>query len=62
MEEKISGAFVYHLPMAGSDHCPLLLKLSNSRRENRVEKPFRLQSAWLLYEGFAEFVEKNWDK
>lgn len=41
------NANLWHLPRVSSDHCPILLKLSNNM-SSRGEKPFRFEPMWLF--------------
>ena len=52
-------ASVSHLARVNSDHCPLLLKLKPSMRED-LNKPFRFQSIWLSHNDFPGIVRDAW--
>ena len=40
------------------DHTPLLLDIGDHKK---IQPIFRFENAWMLMEGFREFVEKNWN-
>ena len=52
-------ANVTHLAKVNSDHCPLLLRLMPSEREE-LNRPFRFQSIWLSHNEFPDIVKEAW--
>nr|XP_023888165.1 uncharacterized protein LOC112000298 [Quercus suber] len=52
---------ITHLPRVFSDHYHVLLELAKPPAEIR-NKPFRLQSMWLLHLEFPGVVKESWDK
>ena len=49
-----------HLPRVQSDHCPLLIKLSQQSHYTR-HSAFKFESAWLTRDDFHQVVDMNWD-
>ncbi|XP_009796364.2 uncharacterized protein [Nicotiana sylvestris] len=52
------GIEVEHLTKIGSDHSPLLIKLSPEVAP--IKKSFRFLNFWLKHESFHEVVRQNW--
>lgn len=57
-EDKYPLAIVYALEREISDHTPLILDTGAHKPPPSI---FRFENAWMMMEGFKEFVEKNWD-
>ncbi|KAK4381987.1 hypothetical protein Sango_2916000 [Sesamum angolense] len=55
------NATVTHLPASGSDHIPLLIKLSQQPASvgNKI-RPFRFEAAWLESEQCEKVVSESW--
>lgn len=53
-------ASVTHLPRINSDHCPILLKLSDSFN-SRLDRPFHFEKMWLSHPRFCRVVEDAQD-
>lgn len=51
---------VQNLPRTYSDHSPLLIHVYGNTPHMRINRPFRLEAAWLLDESFAAVVNNNW--
>ncbi|KAL4384625.1 hypothetical protein GQ457_15G012350 [Hibiscus cannabinus] len=51
---------VFHLPMLGSDHRPIMLS-TVVQSGSRGERPFRYVVAWNDHEDFSEMLTKEWD-
>lgn len=54
------GATARHLGHAHSDHCPLLLDLNREEGGCMAERPFRFLAAWMLHDGFLQWMEREW--
>ena len=57
-EYKYPLAMVNAMERDISDHTLLLLDTGDHRKNQPI---FRFENAWMLMEGFREFVEKNWN-
>lgn len=57
---------VFHLPLAESDHCGLLVEVRETvipgrRRGRRKPRPFRYENMWKSHGEYMEFVNRTWD-
>ena len=52
-------AVVTHLPRTFSDHHPVLIELWKPNA-NRLVRPFRFQTMWLLHPDFHRIVREAW--
>ena len=52
---------VIHLPRINLDHRPLFLKVSLNNVMRPKERPFRYQSAWMLYGDFKWVLYESWE-
>lgn len=64
--QELGDSEVYHLPLAESDHCGLLVavrekELPGRRRGRRKPKPFRYENMWKSHGDYMEFVNWTWD-
>ncbi|KAL8140657.1 hypothetical protein V2J09_006678 [Rumex salicifolius] len=48
-------------PFLFSDHAPLHLQLTPTRRCNAARRPFRLEAAWLSHEDFKALLSASWN-
>ena len=53
---------VLYLPKFIFDHRPLLMKDNITPLRNLNSRPFRFQAAWLINDGFKDFVATSWDR
>lgn len=53
-----SNPKVTHLPMASSDHCPLLVQSIN---DNRFKSRFHFNRMWITHPSFRDVVESSWN-
>ena len=51
---------ITHLPFQGSDHCPLLLEMSDNK--DSVIKYFKFLNSWTQKKSFLQNVENCWKK
>lgn len=58
-QEKFSTNLI-HLPRIGSDHRPILIKVSTEDARSKQDRPFRFQAACLLHAEFDDFLKRNW--
>lgn len=56
--ELFPEALVKHLPIIQSDHAPLLVQLSD-RRKNMGNGPFRFQAAWITHREFQNIIQQE---
>jgi hypothetical protein len=56
-QEKFPSAYVSHLYMVYSDHCPILLQIKPRIKRNKV---FRMEHWWMQLRGFDEECERLW--
>ncbi|KAF7815390.1 reverse transcriptase [Senna tora] len=52
------NAYVFHLPFAGSDHCPILLDLDF--KDVRTPREFKFEVFWLDHPDFLHVVSEAW--
>lgn len=57
---------VFHIPLAESDHCAMLIEVRESlipggRRQRRKPKPFHYENMWKSHGEYNEFVNHAWD-
>ncbi|KAJ4831177.1 hypothetical protein Tsubulata_047576 [Turnera subulata] len=58
---KYPLASVKHLPRIYSNHNPILLSLKGGQPNQIPAKPFKFLAAWLMHEGFEDFMQNEWD-
>ncbi|KAL9682198.1 hypothetical protein QQ045_013991 [Rhodiola kirilowii] len=46
-----------HLPRVSSDHCPLLLSLS---QKIKIKRGFKFSAAWIMHDNFLTLVSTHW--
>ncbi|KAJ4841656.1 hypothetical protein Tsubulata_010983 [Turnera subulata] len=51
---------VFHLPFLGSDHRPLLIRLTEEHQKGKKPHNFHFQVPWITHEDFPRFVRENW--
>lgn len=64
--EVLLDTSVRHAPMAGSDHCALVVEVKkhrpiNRRRRQRRKRVFRYENMRQRHDAYMEFVEQVWD-
>jgi hypothetical protein len=64
--EEMGASKVYHLPLAESGHCSLLVEVREKeqpgrRRGRRKLKPFCYENMWKSHGEYMEFVNRTWD-
>lgn len=63
--EAMGDSEVFHLPLAESDHCGLLVEvrkreLADRRRGRRKSNPFCYENTWKSHGEYMEFVNQTW--
>lgn len=59
--QMYSSPMVTHLPFGGLDHCPLLLRLtqSNHMPQLGLARPFRFESIWVSKKECEDIIKEN---
>ena len=63
---ELGGSEVFHVPLAESDHCGLLVEVRHKepvtrRGGGRRPKPFRYENMWKQHGEYMEFINRTWD-
>jgi hypothetical protein len=64
--DAMGDSEVFHIPLAESDHCGVLVEVrekkpSGQRRSRRKLRPFRYENMWKSHGEYMEFVNRTWD-
>lgn len=64
--DNMGGTEVFHIPLAGSDHCGLLVEvrektLPTNQNHQKKHKPLRYENMWKSHGEYMEFVNQTWD-
>ncbi|KAG2561483.1 hypothetical protein PVAP13_8KG161604 [Panicum virgatum] len=64
--ESFGDTEVFHIPLAESDHCGILVEVRQKTlvrpgRGRRKAKPFRYENMWQRHGEYVDFVNRIWD-
>lgn len=57
--DRFPEATVMHLPIIGSDHCPVVVQMYAHKARNH-NNSFRFQMEWLTHPKFGDMVKDHW--